>query len=921
MKVWTLGLVLILAGFLFSAENEACMECHSDPELTTERGGQEISLYVNEKVFASSVHGDVECVSCHADADVEEFPHPEKLAPPNCGDCHDDAQEEYDEGLHGKAYAAGERYAPSCWECHGKHDIFPPGDVRSRVFKMKIPVLCGRCHREGAPVARIYRIPEHNILENYSQSIHGEGLFKKGLIVTAACADCHDAHRILPHTDPRSTIAPENIARTCTRCHSRIEDVHVKIIKGEKWRKDPSSIPTCTDCHIPHKARKESLLLSLSDRSCLLCHGNKEIHKVENGKQVSLYTNKDLLKQSVHREVPCVKCHSDVDASLQRPCATAGKVNCGNCHIDISEQYKNSGHALAKEKGVTEAPDCKTCHGTHGILANTDEKSPTFRANVPALCGGCHRADREIAAMDTLSQHNALTDYSKSIHGQRLAKQGLLPAAICSDCHTSHSVLSHKNPQSSVNPRNIPATCAKCHLGIYKEFANSIHGRQKMGEEKNLPVCTTCHSSHTIQFVGKDKFVVEVTSQCGSCHRDLAETYLETMHGKTYKLGYLKAAKCSDCHTAHNILPPDDPNSSLSIHNIKNTCQKCHEDASERFTGYLTHATHHDRNKYPYLYYTYKAMTFLLIGVFTFFGLHTLLWLPRSIENYRRRKRLHQSRQVKYYIRRFDLSHRITHLFVIISFLSLAITGMMLKFSGMPWAKFMADLIGGVAVAGTIHRIGAIITFGYFFVHLYLIYKRKKASGKSFWQFITGPHSMMFNKKDIQDFIATIKWFLWMGPRPKYGRWTYWEKFDYFAVFWGVAVIGASGLMLWFPEFFTHFLPGWLINVAGIIHSDEALLAAGFIFTIHFFNTHLRPESFPLDKVIFTGIVPLEEYKEDRPAEYEYLKSQDALKKVVVKTTISKKKERFISIMGMTFLTIGVVIILLIIYSMLFGYK
>ncbi|WP_457566216.1 cytochrome c3 family protein [Caldithrix abyssi] len=208
MKKHILFLVVIFFIYPLLAENDVCLECHSDPELTTERGGEEVSLFVNENIFATSVHGDLECVSCHADADVEEFPHPERLSSPHCGDCHDTEQEKYDIGFHGKAFARGDRYAPSCWECHGTHDIYPETDVRSRVFKMNIPLLCGRCHREGAPVARIYKIPEHNILENYSQSIHGEGLFKKGLIVTAACADCHDAHQILPHTDPRSSIAP-----------------------------------------------------------------------------------------------------------------------------------------------------------------------------------------------------------------------------------------------------------------------------------------------------------------------------------------------------------------------------------------------------------------------------------------------------------------------------------------------------------------------------------------------------------------------------------------------------------------------------------------------------------------------------------------------------------------------------------------
>ena len=143
----------------------------------------------------------------------------------------------------------------------------------------------------------------------------------------------------------------------------------------------------------------------------------------------------------------------------------------------------------------------------------------------------------------------------------------------------------------------------------------------------------------------------------------------------------------------------------------------------------------------------------------------------------------------------------------------------------------------------------------------------------------------------------------------------------YMAVFWGVGVIGMSGLIMWFPEFFTKLLPGWIINVAMIIHSDEALLAVGFIFTIHFFNTHLRPESFPLDPVIFTGVVPLDHYKEDRPEEYKYLKESGMLKKVAKLKEISPRRMLLVRIFGYTFLVGGITLTVLIIYSMLFGYK
>ncbi len=158
------------------------------------------------------------------------------------------------------------------------------------------------------------------------------------------------------------------------------------------------------------------------------------------------------------------------------------------------------------------------------------------------------------------------------------------------------------------------------------------------------------------------------------------------------------------------------------------------------------------------------------------------------------------------------------------------------------------------------------------------------------------------------------------GPRPRYGRWTYWEKFDYFAVFWGIFVIGATGLMLWFPVFFTRLVPGWLINVATIIHSDEALLATGFIFTIHFFNTHLRPEKFPMDLVVFTGRMPLVEFKRDKPAEYEELVASGTLEENLV-WPYQRVVIRTFRVFAWTALAVGTLMVLWIIYAMVFAYR
>jgi len=452
-----------------------------------------------------------------------------------------------------------------------------------------------------------------------------------------------------------------------------------------------------------------------------------------------------------------------------------------------------------------------------------------------------------------------------------------------------------------------------------EQFEKSIHSPTVSDSKDPLPECADCHSSHTISRTDEEGFKLEIMDQCGKCHADVANTYFETFHGKVSKLGYTDAAKCYDCHGAHNIMPTYMPASTLSRDNIVNTCGKCHEGSHRRFAGYLTHATHHDREKYPALFYTFWFMTTLLVGTLTVAGLHTLLWLPRSFIAMRRHKAIRMAPHGREY-RRFGTLARRLHIMVIVSFIGLAVTGMALKFSYLAWAQWIAEFLGGFESTGYIHRVCAVITFGYFGIHIWDLFRQKRDSGLTWWGFLTGPNSMLPRKKDWEDLKGTFKWFIGLGPRPAYGRWTYWEKFDYFAVFWGVAIIGATGLILWFPEFFTRFLPGWFLNVATIIHSDEALLAVGFIFTVHFFNTHFRPDKFPMDTVIFTGRVPVEEFKEDRPEEYQQMVESGELEKHLV-DPLPSYVVKGLKIFGATALIIGIILILLIIYAEIFGYR
>ena len=269
---------------------------------------------------------------------------------------------------------------------------------------------------------------------------------------------------------------------------------------------------------------------------------------------------------------------------------------------------------------------------------------------------------------------------------------------------------------------------------------------------------------------------------------------------------------------------------------------------------------------------------------------------------------------------RFTRLQRGLHVCMIVSFMSLALTGLTLKFSYTAWAAILSRLFGGYETAGYIHRTAAVLMFTVFAIHLVELYRQRKREQLSWREFLLGGDTILFTRRDLAEFLATMKWFLRVGPRPRYGRWTYWEKFDYFAVFWGIAVIGFTGLTLWFPVLFTRFLPGWFINVATIVHSDEALLATGFIFTVHFFNTHLRPENFPMDVTIFTGYMAVAELKRDKPKEYEALVAAGKLEENLVEPYPSIVV-RTVRAFAWTALALGFSIVVWIIYAMLFAYR
>jgi len=952
-------------------DSEECLFCHEDAELTGERAGKEISVHVDPAGFSTSVHGDFACVDCHTelegldvhDDNVERVDcgichdaESEKIAasghgglaasgsrwapgcsdchgyheiqpladePPNCAGCHGRQVRQHARSLHGQAADRGDELAPDCSDCHGSHEILAADDPNALTAVMNVPVLCGSCHQEGSPVSLSRDVHQERVLENYSMSIHGEGLFRQGLTVTAVCTSCHTAHDILPHTDERSSIHRDNVAQTCATCHGQIEQVHRKVIEGELWESEPHKIPACVDCHAPHKIRKVRYPAGSANEDCLSCHSNPELTMAQDGETVSLFVDAAVYGGSAHLDTACAQCHTDVTPSLDRSCETiTSKVDCAICHAEQVGDYDNGIHGKLSAANDPDAPVCLDCHGKHDTLAKEIPSSPTFKRNVPDLCATCHRAGEQAAVRIDSKVPDIFESYLDSIHGKGLVESGLLVTATCADCHTPHGELPVDDERSSVHHNNVADTCGNCHHGIEETFRTSVHWPKEVDEEHRLPSCEGCHSSHTISRTDQVDFRFRMMDQCGRCHEQQAETFFDTFHGKVSRLGSARAAKCHDCHGTHNILPPTDPASTLGRDNVVETCGNCHSGSHRQFTGYLTHATHHDRDKYPWLFWSFWGMTALLVGTLTFSLLHTLAWLARlwlTRDEWRAHKALARRGDQRMY-RRFDRFSRTLHIFMLLSFFTLALTGMALKFSHMRWAGVVSFLFGGFDTMGVIHRIGAVVLAGVFTAHLWDVVRKKRRSGKNWWQMITGPESILFTARDLKDLIQSIRWFFGIGPRPSYGRYTYWEKFDYFAVLWGIIIIGSTGLILWFPELFTRVIPGWFVNVATIIHSDEALLAVGFIFTIHFFNTHFRPDKFPMDPVIFTGRMTVGELKYDKPDEYEQMVASGKLEEHLVEP-FPRQAEKAIRIFAFVTLSIGLTLIALIVYSMLFGYR
>jgi cytochrome b subunit of formate dehydrogenase len=526
----------------------------------------------------------------------------------------------------------------------------------------------------------------------------------------------------------------------------------------------------------------------------------------------------------------CLKCHADKVAPRAFAESAHGADSCNSCHWDIKNVDQHVREVTAKGADVKPAPvDCSRCH------------------------------NREDSA------------YNLSVHHAN--------GFACTDCHSGI----HAFKAFAVDPKGIFDVCTTCHDG--SAYASSVHGKAALAGNPDAPGCANCHGvDGSVHDIGAPKGMASKvfhTSACAGCHADktkmernhvdplATKTYYEGIHGEIEELGYPSlVAGCSDCHGSHDVLPPSDPASTIAKANIVKTCGRCHPGANPRFTQYIPHLNYQSPRR-PVYYWSTLFMHGLLVGVFGFFWIHTFLFWRKDFWVRWREKSwgVRPGGEGGQEFRRFSLFDRTLHFVLLSSFLALVLTGLPLAFPEAPWASGLMRFFGGFPTRGIIHRVFACVMTAGFAVtvaySLYYLFLKKVPGQPGFWKKLFGPDSLFPRAQDFRDLWGMLKWFVDKGPRPEFDRWAYWEKFDFFAVFWGMVIIGTSGMIRWFPAFFTSFLPGWILNVAVILHSDEALLAIGFIFTVHFFNNHLRPRNFPLNTVMFTGRLPQYQLMED----------------------------------------------------------
>lgn len=652
----------------------------------------------------------------------------------------------------------------------------------------------------------------------------------------------------------------------CLDCHGQPgmkSDAGKNIsLRPEKFRKSIHGILECRDCHtsirgFPHPAKVARV-------RCAACHAEPPSD----------------LPHSVHAllgENACRSCHGDLHELSADSKAAPGK--CAACHEQQVKDLAGSAHGKAAKAGDADAPGCANCHGpVHRLLASSDPGSPVAKKNLPDTCAACH-GNKEFLSRHHIPVAHPVESYRQSVHARAVAAGK--NAATCSDCHGSHGIAVGREAGSPINHWNVAETCGRCHADIAKKYLAGVHGQAMLGGVRDSPVCTDCHGEHGILAhteAGSRVNAARVSMDtCARCHSDerLAErynlptdrvpSYADSFHGLSISEGSQTVANCSSCHGVHDIFRSSDPRSMVHPANLSKTCGRCHNGAGERFAIGAVHVQTGGGPAHPSVLWV-RWIYWVLIPVTLFFMItHNALDFFSKL--FRPRPRPASPLQAV----RMNFHFRLAHWGIMLSFPTLVFTGFALKYPAKWWAQPFLLWESHIAFRGTLHRVAAVVLLAatlYHAIHL-AVNKRDRGILKA----------LLPRWRDFANVIQSLRFNLGLSrEEPKFGRFSYPEKIEYWAFLWGTAVMALSGFLLWFNNFTLRFFPKWLADAATAVHFYEALLATFSILLWHFYLVIFDPAVYPMDLSWLHGRVPAEHYRHSRPEYFRELEETGRLR-------------------------------------------
>ncbi len=675
-----------------------------------------------------------------------------------------------------------------------------------------------------------------------------------------ACLDCHG--------DPRLTVKRDG------------QVVSLRTDAGEIAASAHGTLG-CTDCHDGVDAAVRPHHVKAGPVDCMGCHEKLE-------KTHAFHADFLTVPFAATPETGCTDCHGThgTKPASGASSAFAGAklaASCADCHEKEVEHFQTSAHGIALAAGRSEAPNCLACHLKP--VAVGKDKLALKRAQT-ALCLACHRDESRVLADSSVSR-GFIVSYDKSVHETSLAK-GNADSATCVDCHGSHETAGGLAAGSRVNLRNIPATCARCHAKEAREYAQSAHGAALRKGFTDAPVCTTCHGEHQILDHKDPNAPVSArnVSQmvCGTCHGSVAmneryglatdrfETFADSYHGLATRGGSVVAVNCASCHGAHAIRPSTDPRSPVNAANLAKTCGQCHDRADTRFTSAPVHVTASANGQEPAVYWIATLYVWLIVAVVGGMVLHNGLDFFRKV----RRKIGIQKGEIveeavphRLYLR-MTVNERLQHGTLVLSFVALVITGFMLQFPEAWWVMHIRHRIGHLFEwRSIIHRVAGVVLVLAGLWHV--LYLALTARGRRLFR------DLLPVPKDLRDAAGILRYNAGLTPdRPRFGRFSYIEKTEYWAMMWGSLVMGVTGALLWFENTSIHLFTKLGFDVSRTVHLYEAVLATLAIVVWHFYFVIFNPNIYPMNLSWLTGWLSEKEMLEDHPLELERLEAERA---------------------------------------------